>query len=165
MYFHETALPNPACCQSPSGATGFLTPLDDVWAHHTMRHETPCQCRRAAQLREKFCFTCACERCCEESPARRPSTPGEGGPEHARSPPAWFLSAMAPAGLPDEAPAEDVRKGMVAIRDALAELAEQAQQLFLRDGRAAQAWAVLEAGLFKARPANNASHHLCTLRC
>ena len=67
---------------------------------------------------------------------------------------------MAPAGLPDEAPAEDVRKGMAAIGDGLAELTEQAQELFLRDGRAAQAWAVLEAGLFQACPAIIASPYL-----
>ena len=83
---------------------------------------------------------------------------------HAPSPPAWFLSAMAPAGLPDEAAAEDVRRGMAAIRDALAALTEQAQELFLTDGRASQAWAVLEAGLFQAHPANTASPHVCISR-
>ena len=40
---------------------------------------------------------------------------------------------------------------MSQIRNLLAELMEQAQELFVRGGRAAEAWAVLEDGIFKAR--------------
>lgn len=60
---------------------------------------------------------------------------------------------MAPAGLPNEAPLYEVRQRMGQIRSALAELTEQAHELFVREGRAAEAWAVLEAGLWKASPA------------
>ncbi len=107
-------------------------------------------CRRTAQLREKFCFTCCCERCAAE---RSPPPPAQNGAhdDDAPSPPAWFLSAMAPPGLPDEAAPEDVGRSMSQIRNMLSKLMEQAQELFVRGGRAAEAWAVLEAGIFKAR--------------
>ena len=107
-------------------------------------------CSRAAQLREKFCFTCSCERCAaERSPP--PSASHGTDDDDAPSPPAWFLSAMAPPGLPDEAAAEDVGRSMSLIRNTLAELVEQAREVFVRCGRAAEAWASLEAGIFKAR--------------
>lgn len=57
---------------------------------------------------------------------------------------------MAPAKLPDEAPFEEVTRAMGQIRSALAELVEQAQDLFVRQGRAQEAWTVLESGLLKA---------------
>ena len=56
---------------------------------------------------------------------------------------------MAPAELADDAPAEDVGRAMSLIRVTLAELLEQAHELFIEEGRAAESWAVLEAGLFK----------------
>lgn len=68
----------------------------------------------------------------------------------ALSPPAWFLSVMAPPDLPDDAAAEDVGRSMSQIRTVLDELTELAQELFVRRGRAAEAWAVLEAGIFQA---------------
>ena len=58
---------------------------------------------------------------------------------------------MAPPGLPDEAAAEDVGRSMSLIRNTLAELVEQAREVFVRCGRAAEAWAILEAGILKAR--------------
>ena len=107
-------------------------------------------CSRSAQLREKFCFTCTCERCAvERSPP--PSASHGTGDNDAPSPPAWFLSAMAPPGLPDEASAEDVGRSMSLIRNMLVELVEQAREVFVRCGRAAEAWAILEAGILKAR--------------
>ena len=105
-------------------------------------------CRRTVELHDKFCFTCSCKRCAlERSP--RPCS-NTDGIHHMPSPPAWFLSAMAPAELQDDAPAKDVGRAMSLIRTTLAELLEQAHELFIEEGRAAEAWAVLEAGLFKA---------------
>lgn len=57
---------------------------------------------------------------------------------------------MAPPELADDAPAEDVGRAMSLIRTTLAELLKQAHELFIEEGRAAEAWAILEAGLFKA---------------
>ncbi|CAL5227795.1 g10818 [Coccomyxa viridis] len=116
---------------------------------------------RTAQLREKFCFTCCCERCAAE---RSPPPPAQNGAhdDDAPSPPAWFLSAMAPPGLPDEAAPEDVGRSMSQIRNMLSKLMEQAQELFVRGGRAAEAWAVLEAGIFKAVAMGaHPFHHRC----
>ena len=116
-------------------------------------------CRRTVELHEKFCFTCSCKRCAlERSP--RPCSNTDGTVHHMPSPPAWFLSAMAPAELPDDAPAKDVGRAMSLIRTTLAELLEQAHELFIEEGRAAEAWAVLEAGLFKAILLPHISVHL-----
>ena len=115
---------------------------------HALRLKEHNLCRRAAELREKFCFACCCERCAAE---RSPPPPAPDGSDD-NAPPlqAWFLSAMAPSRLPDEAAPEEIGRSMSLIRKALAELTEQAQDLFVRKGRAPEAWAVLEAGLFKA---------------
>jgi hypothetical protein len=63
--------------------------------------------------------------------------------------PTWFLSAIAAAGLPDDAPAEQVAGRLADARQLLDWLRAQAQQLFVRDGNAAAAWATLEAGLLE----------------
>ena len=104
-------------------------------------------CRRAEQLREKFCFTCTCTRCTVEASPPPAGLDSDNAVPYA---PAWFLSAMAPAELPDEASFEEVTRAMGQIRSALAELVEQAQDLFVRQGRAQEAWTVLESGLLKA---------------
>ena len=117
-------------------------------------------CRRTAHLREKFCFTCCCERCAaERSPP--PSAQNAANDNDTPSPPAWFLSAMAPPGLPEEAALEDAGRSMSQIRNLLAELMEQAQELFVECGRAAEAWAVLEAGIYKARNLHAPLHSHC----
>ena len=63
--------------------------------------------------------------------------------------PTWFLSAVAAAGLPDDAPPEQVAGRLADARQLLDWLRAQAQQLFVREGNAAAAWATLEAGLLE----------------
>ncbi len=104
-------------------------------------------CRRAEQLQGKFCLTCTCTRCAAEA---SPPSAGLDTDNAAHYAPAWFLSAMAPVGLPDEAPFDEVARAMCQIRSALAELVKQAQDLFVLQGKSQEAWTVLESGLLKA---------------
>lgn len=72
------------------------------------------------ELHEEFCFICACKRCLWIAPL-----PHE---HHVSSGPALFMNAMTPAGLPEEALAEEVGRRMSLIRITLVELKEPGQE-------------------------------------
>ena len=71
--------------------------------------------------------------------------------------PTWFLTAIAAADLPENAPPQQVQARLADAVHLLDWLQAQALELFVRRGSAAGAWAALEAGLLEV--------HMLALPC